>query len=214
MTSLAHKDHHLVPVPAYNAFASVHLNTVHSLPVGIRNDPIASEAARALQRDCRTYLAYVAGRAGVFQHHSEHNASDIFLVLPGPPVPFLCGGVRVEGTMAIPIGIDQPNVSGRRPLRPSHPLPLPNCYMSPFWRMIVRSPTVYEDEERVTHRLDTQDAVDFMDYVEDDYCVWRPQTSLSVLDNSTEELVELNSAVTAFPPSRRSSQISASRAET
>ncbi|KAF7301904.1 hypothetical protein MIND_00756400 [Mycena indigotica] len=143
-----------VPIPAQGAFAAFKIDPISTLPPDMRNDAEAVAACQKLVN--KSYIGLVVKRHGLFQHWAPYNACTFDFLLPGMPMNMPLAGI--DPSMSLPVEPmtikDHP---GYPPLRPSNPLPWNDCYISPFWRVELRSPTVYESSEKVHFRISIEE---------------------------------------------------------
>ncbi|KAJ7487962.1 hypothetical protein FB451DRAFT_1005342, partial [Mycena latifolia] len=123
-------------------------------------DPLASLAHlddRHIAAICagllnKNYVVYVTeGNGKLFNPLIPYHEHTVEFLMQG--LPETVPGVCVDSAMSIPVFSATKHPLGRAPLRPSTPLPWPNCYLPPFITANVRCRTLVSDDP-VPHQLD------------------------------------------------------------
>ncbi|KAJ7623929.1 hypothetical protein DFH06DRAFT_1008699 [Mycena polygramma] len=140
-------------LPGLGAFVVFSIDPVASLDADVLDDPEAIAACNKLVN--KKYVA-LADRNGFYNPWEPYNECIAQLILQGEPRSSPeCG---MEPSMSVPIipMTIQDHPSGRAPLKPSNPLPWKDCYISSFFVVTVRSPTLFT-QEPIQCMLDTKE---------------------------------------------------------
>ncbi|KAJ6608306.1 hypothetical protein B0H10DRAFT_457638 [Mycena sp. CBHHK59/15] len=126
--------HHSVPRPG--AWAVLTIDPIAS--VEYLDDREATLAAQKIVT--QKYVVYVENNYQFFNPTIPYQENPVSFLIQGQPLasPDDC----VDSSMSIPVLPAVEHPSSREPLKPSQPLPWPNCYLSPFISVEVRSPTL------------------------------------------------------------------------
>ncbi|KAJ7129073.1 hypothetical protein C8R46DRAFT_925742 [Mycena filopes] len=130
-------------LPALGAFVVFTIDPIASLDLDLRTDAETIAACKELVN--KKYVA-LAERDGLFKPWEAYNECTLEFVLRGEPRS--SDDAFMEASMSIPIVpmTRDEHPSGRTPLKPSNPLPWTDCYISSFFCVTVRSPTLYTEE--------------------------------------------------------------------
>ncbi|KAJ6608319.1 hypothetical protein B0H10DRAFT_1996663 [Mycena sp. CBHHK59/15] len=125
---------HSVPRPG--AWAVLSIDPIAS--VEYLDDPEATSAAQNIVT--QKYVVYVENDGQFLNPTIPYQENTVSFLIQGQPLasPDDC----VDSSMSIPVLPAVEHPSSREPLKPSQPLPWPNCYLSPFVQAEVRSPTL------------------------------------------------------------------------
>ncbi|KAJ6608265.1 hypothetical protein B0H10DRAFT_2068218 [Mycena sp. CBHHK59/15] len=123
-------------VPCSGAWAVLSIDPIAS--VEYLDDPEATLAAQNIVT--QKYVVYVEDNGQLFNPISPYQENTVSFLIQGQPLasPDDC----IDSSMSIPVLPAVEHPSSREPLKPSQPLPWPNCYLSPFVQAEVRSPTL------------------------------------------------------------------------
>ncbi|KAJ7466698.1 hypothetical protein B0H11DRAFT_2047365 [Mycena galericulata] len=141
-------------LPAIGAFVVLTIDPMTSLDQETMEDVEAIAACKMLVS--KQYVALVGERGGLYQPWAPYNACTVEFLLQGEPEdsPEKC----IDPSMSVPIipMTNEIHPSSRIPLKPSNPLPWNDCYVSTFWGVSVRSPSLWT-EDPIDHILDEEE---------------------------------------------------------
>ncbi|KAJ7274994.1 hypothetical protein C8J57DRAFT_1313323 [Mycena rebaudengoi] len=128
----------LESLPTLGTVVAFTIDPLASLHPDAQEDPIAIEACQNMVN--KTYVGYVVEGLQFFLPWDPYHSYEIQFVLRGEPKGSPADGV--EPSMFIPLSPSTGlHSSPREPLKLSNPLPWPDCYLSPFVKADIRSPT-------------------------------------------------------------------------
>ncbi|KAJ6507619.1 hypothetical protein DFH09DRAFT_1288938 [Mycena vulgaris] len=127
-------------IPTIGACAVFTIDPLASLHPETREDPEVIAACKKLVN--KQYVGFIGDRLDFYMPSEPYNACIFEFVLQG--LPKAVPDRYIDPSMSVPIApttiADHP--SSRIPLNPSNPLPWNDCYLSPFWGVRVRSPSL------------------------------------------------------------------------
>ncbi|KAJ7096628.1 hypothetical protein B0H15DRAFT_946101 [Mycena belliarum] len=120
------------------------IDPIASLDPETLEDPEAVAACKKLVS--KQYVGFVRDRVGLYNPWDPYNSCLVEFLLQGEPQGH--PNRFIASRMSIPIlpAADEPHISSRSPLEPSTPLPWRGCYISSFWAVRVRSPTLFTED--------------------------------------------------------------------
>ncbi|KAJ7274853.1 hypothetical protein C8J57DRAFT_1312914 [Mycena rebaudengoi] len=119
-------------LPTVGAWAVLFIDPVASLEH--LEDPEATLAAANLANE--NYVVYIMENNKLFNPTNSHHEHRVSFLLTGDPSEL--PEQFIDSSMILPILPTDGHLSPREPLRPSKPLPWPNCYLSSFIRADIR----------------------------------------------------------------------------
>lgn len=115
----------------------------------------------------KKYVVYVAeGNGKLFNPLIPYHEHTVEFLMHGLPRPF--PEACIDAAMTMPVFPGSRHPLGRAPLRPSTPLPWPDCYLSPFITAHVRCRTLVSDAS-VPYQLDIPEQLRHDAFVTEDW---------------------------------------------
>ncbi|KAJ7096626.1 hypothetical protein B0H15DRAFT_51292 [Mycena belliarum] len=168
-------------LPMVGACVVLTIDPIASLDPETLEDPEAVAACKKLVN--KQYVGFVRERVGFYRPWDPYNSCAVEFLLQGKPQGY--PSRFIEPRMSIPIlpAADEPHPSSRSPLEPSTPLPWRGCYVSPFWAVQVRSPTLFT-EDPVDCILDRAELLKHLTWLRDDFA--DQQASLNAAEEAKD----------------------------
>ncbi|KAJ7096621.1 hypothetical protein B0H15DRAFT_1019647 [Mycena belliarum] len=159
-----------VILPKLGACVVLTIDPIASLDPETLEDPEAVAACKKLVS--KQYVGFVRDRVGLYSPWDPYNSCVVEFLLQGEPQGYPSRFMAPRMSIPILPVAGEPHPSSRSPLKTSNPLPWPGCYVSPFWAVRVRSPTLFT-EDPVDCMLDKAELMRHLEWLRDDFAEYR-----------------------------------------